>query len=192
MNRTHIFLIAILSVAALISCKKNTDSPSSLQILFTNKSDIAVPGVAVKLYTSENDLLHNTNILRTQVTDTNGNVLFSNLPIAIYWWRGDKDCLNNMTTRFTSTQAILQNTTTYHYSRLDSTGILKLGNTSALPYVVSTPLTLYTLPAASSRVVFHKTGLFTLTGHPADSTHMDRDTVVQFSCTDTVRVTYPF
>jgi hypothetical protein len=131
-----------LPVAALLflfaACTKDDQSQTtSLTVRLIDDNGNSLSGVSVHLYVSSYDMELQQNQARdTQVSDSTGEVSYSGLEAARYYWFSEKGCLNNMNGINTTTGKLVLNQNKVVTSTLTETGSLNLKNTSASQYDV--------------------------------------------------------
>lgn len=131
------FALAFIFPFLLASCSKSSSpQPTSLQITVINSVGNPVIGASVTLYSSQTDLLNNTNALGSSTSDSKGMVTFSNLSAIQYYWLAQDGCENNVNSSVTSQTPLTANINNTVTSTLSGTGTLKFVNTSANPYHV--------------------------------------------------------
>jgi hypothetical protein len=125
----YILFPATIFIFSFIGCKKDKIS-TTLEIRVVDEQGIYIDGASVKIYTTQSDMENDTNQFgKTQTTDVNGKVTFSNLGPDIYYWFAGKGCQNNVN-GITTTPALDLNVTRVVTTTLYGTGTLTLTNQS--------------------------------------------------------------
>jgi hypothetical protein len=132
----YILLAAISVIVSFIDCKKDSTISTTLVVRIIDQQGINVTGATVSLYTNLDDMEKQTNPIGSiQTSDANGEVTFSNLDAATYYWIAEKGCENNANGIYTSS-SLVHNKTNTVTSTLSPTGTLKLVNQSQNQYQV--------------------------------------------------------
>jgi hypothetical protein len=123
----YILFLAAVLFFSIIGCKKENIS-TTLEIRVVDEQGIYINGASVKLYKTQSDMENDTNQFgKTQTTDANGKVSFSNLGPDIYYWFAEKGCQNNVN-GISTTPALDLNVTRVVTTTLTGTGTLTLTN----------------------------------------------------------------
>jgi hypothetical protein len=131
--RNLLFYFVILLF--VVSCDKEEDLPTSLEILVKDDIGRVVSGASVKLYTSQTDWENGTNqFSQTQFSDASGKVKFSDLSPIRYYWFAQKDCYNNVGGGVTTTSPLQANVNSTTNAIISAKGSLVFQNVSSNPY----------------------------------------------------------
>lgn len=95
--RTICLRVLQLFAIVLISCEKTVfiDNPPQLEITVLDESGNRVQDANVTLYGSEEDWKAKSTALQSELTNSQGVVLFENLEEQIYFFYAQKDKLSN-------------------------------------------------------------------------------------------------
>lgn len=195
--------VASAALLLFTSCSKkdastgsSSSSVTALKVVFSDAAGNKVSGATVSLYATENDLLQESSPLKTGITDAQGQVTFSNLSSARYWYLGKKDCQNNMNSYTYTTAAIPANQTSVASTTMQSTGTLRFVNTSSNPYhVYVNGVFVGDQPGGTTaNYKYEPTGSYTLrvvqiSGYVFSPT--DRTFTGVLTCNGTLTTTYP-
>ena len=112
-----------------------TPTPTSLELTVRNSLGNPINGATVKLFRSNSDFNNQANqVGSTQLTNSSGVAVFSNLEPLQYFWRIESGCLNNINNSFTSTSPLAANTKNLATVIISETGSIQFNSTSANPY----------------------------------------------------------
>lgn len=126
------------TVLLFASCSKDKEDepkvqPTSLEIKVYNNNNV-VSGATVQLYANQTDCLTKTNIIKSNYTDANGIASFTNLKPIQYFYRVEKDCMNNVFESNTTTNYLTANVKNTLSISISSKGNLKINNLYTNPY----------------------------------------------------------
>ena len=140
----------------------------------------------MRLYKSAND----SGI--TQISDTTGIVLFSDLDAALYYWLAEKGCKTNRNSQTTLNTELIPGVVLYGYSVLSETGILKITNSSPEPYNVSDSLFNITLSRDTPYIAYPVIGSYLIHSEKVSTPGAGKDTLIQITCGDTSFLNLPY
>jgi hypothetical protein len=195
-------LLALVVSALLItiaSCKGGEDVTPDTQLELTVKSTSGGvhQNAVVRLYSSFEDWINKTNqVSETQLTDSEGKVLFTNLKSEKYYWLAEKDCLNNVFGFSTSKNPIEEGKRSVVSTTIEETGTLEIINTSNDIYKVyiDNEVADNSLDGGKSRDFIAKAGTLTIrvvqqssvVNNPIDKTYS-----ASISCGKNTTVSFP-
>lgn len=130
------FAVAALLFLFAACTKDNQSSTTSLTVRLIDEKGNSLKGVSVQLYVSSYDMELQQNQDRiTQVSDSTGEVTFTGMEAARYYWFAEKGCMNNVS-GVTTTDKLVIGRSRIVTSTLSETGSLDLKNTSSNQYEV--------------------------------------------------------
>ncbi len=140
-NILYFVFLTLISFSSLTSCSKDTNlPPTSLELILKDTLGKPVYGASVRLFKNSEFVQYGMNspfqIGKTQISDSSGKVLFSNLSILQYYFYADKDCYNNYNGIITSTIPIKANIKNTFNVILTSTGTISFINESGNTYQI--------------------------------------------------------
>ena len=180
-----LWLLNTLFVSCAEPVKDEMNKPMLL-IKIRDDSGKIIPGVPVKLYRNKAD----TGI--TQVVDSTGNVLFTELDPVLYYWLAEKGCSTNLASQFSLNRPLVPGAVHYGYSVLAPTGILKIINTSTDRYKVFDSVATFTVVKDTPYVAGRRVGSYLVHSEIVDSTGTGKDTLIRIRCRDTTVLVLPY
>ena len=142
-NKSLVGTLLIFILISISSCSKDdsltnyeTSQNTSMKLSIIDNHGNNVAGAKVSIYQSHSDWEHRTNqIGKTQVTNSQGNVVFDNLSPIKYFWFIEKGCKNNYNGPVTSQNPISEgHQNIINNIIISSSGTIKLDNYSNNPY----------------------------------------------------------
>jgi hypothetical protein len=190
MKNYYLFLIVLLLMSSLlIRCAKTPTQETlkpGLFITLKNDTGKSVPGATVRLYKNISD----SGI--TQISDSTGVVIFSDLDTTLYYWLAEKGCKTNRISQTTLNRALIPNAILYGFSVLSETGALKIINNSPEPYKVSDSLFNITINKDTPYFAYRRVRSFLIHSEKISTPGTGKDTLVQIRCGDTCIINLPY
>jgi len=188
MKKIKLLFIVFPAICFLfIKCSK-TEQITNTKLLITLKDTAGnyISNATVRLFKNMTD----SGI--TQLSDSNGIVLFSNLDAGVYYWYAEKGCKTNRRYgQITTPTPLILGTVSYGYSTLTETGTLMISNISTEPYLVSDSLFSVTLND-TPYISYPEVGSYIIHSEKISTPGMGKDTVIQIACGDTTILTLPY
>ncbi len=186
---TGLILLTLTGLLIVKCSKKEQLSPKpALFITLKDSAKNSVAGATVRLYKNVKD----SGI--TQMSDSNGVVIFENLEPELYYWLATKGCANNRGSQTTLKRPLIHGVVLYGYSVMSETGILKITNKSAERYKVSDTLFTITLSRDTPYIAYPQVGTHLIHSKIASdtSTGAGKDTLIKVGCGDTTNLIVPY
>ncbi|MEO6720091.1 MAG: hypothetical protein ABIN67_06980 [Ferruginibacter sp.] len=190
MKTYYFFLMVLLLLGSLsIKCskpiKQEVQKPG-LFITLKNDTGKSIAGATVRLYKNISD----PGI--TQISDTSGVVIFSELDTTLYYWLAQKGCTTNRTSQTTLNRPLIPNTILYGYSVLAETGTLKIINNSPESYNVSDSLFKITLNKDTPYIAYRRARSYLIHSEKISTPGVGKDTLLRIKCGDTTILNLPY
>lgn len=187
--KNNIRFILVLSFTSLLlqNCSKTPEViKPRLLISLKDEAGNSIPGATVRLYKNAGD----PGI--TQLSDTTGIVIFSNLDEALYYWLAEKGCKTNRNSQTTLNRVLISDVILYGNSILSETGTLMITNNSPEPYKVSDSVFNITLVRDTPYITYPKIGSYLIHSEKVSTPGVGKDTLVMIACSDTVFINLPY
>jgi len=187
------WLVLLLIMICIAACsKEDQTSTTSLKIRLIDSKGNSLSGAEVMLYVSSYDMELSQNQVRDkQVSDVNGEVSYSGLEAAKYYWFAQIDCLNNMNGIITTDKLTLNNGKVVT-STLSETGSLYLKNSSPSQYDIFLDgtylMTADGLYECTYKYILSGTYTIMVSQVGGSATKSFKGTI---SCSETLSITYP-
>ena len=182
-------LVILLITSLLVSCsdpiKEELGKPE-LRIKIRDDSGKAISGVKVRLYKNIVDSGF------TQISDSTGLVIFSELEAALYYWLAEKGCKTNRISQMTLNRALAPGTVHYGYSVVVETGTLKIINNSSEAYKVSDSLFNITVNKDTPYVAHRRVRCYLIHSEKTNTPGVGKDTLIKIRCGDTSILNLPY
>lgn len=189
MNIRGVAPIALVLVCFLfVRCSKTLEIIEKPKLFITLKDPLGngVDSAAVRLYKNAQD----SGI--TQLSDSSGVVIFSNLEPVLYYWFAQKGCATNRISKNTIGRPLIEGAILYGYSVMYETGTLEITNRSAEPYKISDSFFNITLPGDTTYILYPIVGSRTLHAEKISTPGMGKDTLIKTQCGDTSVIIIPY
>jgi hypothetical protein len=207
MKTSHFSVVIHLwFIMSFLSCSKKdatsltpfSSSATSLTIKITDDAGLPVSEASVRLYSSKEDLDKDTNqVSNTIIADKNGIAMFPVLLPQKYYWRIQKECLDNYYSVISSGEPLIENAANTANVILYGSGNIKLINTSRDPYkiYINGALTVDNLRGFSRQTLtnkligFYSVRVVQLSGY--NSSPSDKTFTGTLKCGYTLTTTFP-
>ncbi len=181
-------IVLVLVCFLFVGCSKTQVIFEKPKLFITLKDALGngVDSATVRLYKNAQD----SGI--SQLSDTSGVVIFSNLEPVLYYWFAEKGCATNRISKNTVNRPLIEGAILYGYSVMYETGTLKITNTSAEPYKVSDSFFDITLPGDTTYIVYPIAGSRTIHSEKVSTPGIGKDTLIKTQCGNTNIIMIPY
>ncbi|MEP7141695.1 MAG: hypothetical protein ABI707_02435 [Ferruginibacter sp.] len=180
-----IFAVSFLFASCSNPVKQELAKPQ-LRIKIRDDSGKIISGASVRLYKNISDLGF------TQISDSTGLVIFSELELVLYYWLAEKGCETNRISQMTLNQALIPGAVHYGYSVLAETGALKIINNSPQAYKVSDSLINITISKDTPYIAYRRVRSYLIHSENSSTPGVGKDTLIRIRCGDTTIITLPY